>query len=683
MAAWIDTPALAHLTGTSERKCRRALELAHTHVRSTWRGATLTVRTLHGRGGRSGFRYEVLISSLPLDLQERLKASEKLAATSIEPVAASSAERDWWYLILNPALAHPKGSRERGAAISSILSRPLTDWTGKPTHPSERTLHRQINAYERHGIIGLARWHRKDKGKPKVILSFAWDKAAPFDDEIRQEIAWRLRDYIRGLYKDSAAFGIIARLSGEKLRDLSAAYLRRSHGIDCNPDEVFPGHAYKVPRGFIEAESRYRIVATFKSDRKAYEDNEKPRISRTASGMWPMELVVGDVHHLDIVMRREDGSTAWPKLIAWADQATRRVRVDVVLLDKATGIRNADVIRSYIAMTQDETWGMPHRLYLDHGSEYIWPEFVDDAMKLVRANTPGFMSSIHYFDRRSDSSIVRAKPYNAAAKLIEGIFGHLERHIFNTIFGWAGGNRMNKKTEKVGRPTKPFPGDIDALRKIIASYMTIYQDQKQTGDLRNRSPADAYRGAVQEGWQRITVDPNELRSVFAVEKGLKLRKSSFEFGTRKWKCDALTAHIGKNVTIHIPKFEEPSVIPVMDEAGALIGFAEPEEIFAVLDPRGAREAGRQALLKEKAVRQLDRSAPDVNTTEEIAKSAERVSALPAAPIAGTIKVNSEIAQRLAQDPEEREEQQHRLKQQEGRDRLAAFERASRIMGGRN
>lgn len=683
MKSYLGLPELAQLAGTSERAVEKAAARSVGSINYHWRGARLSVRTVRGRGGRSGLRYEVLVSSLPLDLQWRLKASEAVDTGALEFAPDGASEREWWHHILSPVLDHEKGSKARGQAIRDILSRPLTDWTGKPFSPSQRTIERQVKALEELGLAGLMPRRRADKGTSKVIVSQVWDKAAPFDDDMKKEVASRLRAYIRGLYKDGAKLGIISRLSGEKLRSLSGVYLRRSHGIDCVPDQFFPEEVCKVPRAFIEAESSLRAVATYNRDRKAYEDKERPRIQRTSAGMLPMDLVVGDVHHLDIVMCREDGSEAWPKLIAWCDQATRRVRVDVVLLEKGKGIRNADVIKSFIAMTQDETWGMPHMLYLDNGSEYRWPEFVDDALKLVRAHTPGFISSIEYFDRAEKSATVRAKPYNAAAKVIEGIFGHLEQNIFNTIPGWVGGDRMNKKTAKVGRPTQPFSGGIDELRHVISAHLTIYNSTAQKGDLRGRSPADVYRTALEGGWQRITIDPNELRSVFATEKPVKLLKGSFTYGNRLWTCDALTSHIGKTVLLRIPKFEEPCVVPVMDEAGDLIGFAAPAEVYGVLDPRGAVEANRRARLKQEAVRQLARTAPDVSTTEEIMKSAARVPALPAAPVAGRISVNSEVVQGLGEEPEEREERLHRELQRNERERVEALERNfKRISGGR-
>ncbi|MFC7663317.1 hypothetical protein ACFQWF_12070 [Methylorubrum suomiense] len=124
-----------------------------------------------------------------------------------------------------------------------------------------------------------------------------------------------------------------------------------------------------------------------------------------------MGLVLGDVHHTDTLIERADGTTATPKLIAWKDVGTRRVRWDVVLCDAGTSIRNADLIASFLNMVRDPAWGMSAMLYLDNGSEYLFAEFLKDAMQLT-----GFRGEL--LDH--GSPIVKARPYNAQAKgLIE------------------------------------------------------------------------------------------------------------------------------------------------------------------------------------------------------------------------------------------------------------------------
>jgi hypothetical protein len=69
---WISSDELSLVANISARKAHRALARSASAT-SPWRGAALIVREVHGRGGRSGVSYQVLASSLPTELQERLK----------------------------------------------------------------------------------------------------------------------------------------------------------------------------------------------------------------------------------------------------------------------------------------------------------------------------------------------------------------------------------------------------------------------------------------------------------------------------------------------------------------------------------------------------------------------------------------------------------------------------------
>lgn len=111
----------------------------------------------------------------------------------------------------------------------------------------------------------------------------------------------------------------------------------------------------------------------------------------------------------------------------------------------------ADIARSFFELCQ--AWGMPRKLYMDNGSEYKWDEMMDafrlfavmvqemevriesfealearfaaeDAGDEVREDeTPGRETSV----TPGGEAIVRAKPYSAAAKPVEGAFSALER----------------------------------------------------------------------------------------------------------------------------------------------------------------------------------------------------------------------------------------------------------------
>jgi hypothetical protein len=52
MSTWVDVATIANATRISRRKTRKALSRAYGDT-STWRGATLVVREVRGRGGRS------------------------------------------------------------------------------------------------------------------------------------------------------------------------------------------------------------------------------------------------------------------------------------------------------------------------------------------------------------------------------------------------------------------------------------------------------------------------------------------------------------------------------------------------------------------------------------------------------------------------------------------------------
>ncbi len=449
-----------------------------------------------------------------------------------------------------------------------------------------------------------------------------------------------------------------------------ASYKLRELTIEAGADGAaqLPDKVFQLPRRFIDVEKRYRKVAIFDRNRKAYED-AKPRIIRSRHGQLPNQIVVGDVHHLDIVMRRPDGSEAWPKAIAWLDLATNRIWLDLILLEKGEGIRNADVIQSFIRMVT--AWGMPQSLYLDNGSEYRWPEFVDDALRLV--------AHIDYNTEDRNSQVIRAKPYNASAKAIEGIFGILEQRYFRTLPGWAGGDRTNKRTHQVGKPTEPFPGDLSALGHAIGNCLSLYHITQQLGSLKGRSPTQVLEAAIASGWQRITIDAHELHTVFATDELRRPRQGYISFAGDKWTCRELQRFHGDRVIVRAPKFDDPAVLPLLEpDTRRIIGYATRATRYGILDPAGAREAAAMDRASRSGIRELRASAPPIDPNLDIARL---VSSLPApahAPIAGTIGIsgeNAEVARGLAETPAQRRERYQDKAEREHHSRLALIENA--------
>ncbi len=646
---WIPAETFAELAGISARKARFALARAMARSRP-WRGANLEVRCVRGRGGRSGLRYEVGVDSLPHALQERLKESLKPTSLPLfaELTPRRSAEREWWLRILGPLLGMSRG-RERAAAIDALAGRrDLADWRGLPIVLTPRTIHRRLQAYREQGALAFAPRVRADKGHAKVLISLAAETSIPFDDETWERIAHDLRTFIRGHWVEGATLKLIQGRSNLKFREL----IEVAGFSHCS---TLPQETFFVPRRFIEAERKYRHVHTLFRDRKTYEDN-RYRVSRSRAGMMPMDWVIGDVHPLDIVIIREsDGRPAHARLIGWLDCATNRLRADMVLCEPGTGIRNADVIKSFHRMVTDRAWGMPKTLYIDNGREYRFADNLNDALQLVAQLRGG--------DGRS-SRIAHAQPYNAAAKPIESMFAVLER-MLQDVPGHTGGDRLNKKTEHVGHPTKAFPGTLQQLAAIVGARILEMQMYPMRGALNGKSPRQAYDAAVAAGWQPVMVDDREILTVFATDLVRTITKGVISYDSRNWRCPELAHYFEKRVIARVPQFWRPDKLALLHiKTREPIGVAEPIGTIAFDDPAGARISRLADKDRQQAIRELGLSVPALDTVAEGFRTLSSMRPAGIAEPIATVGLSDEasnIARALSEPPAERETRQRQAR----------------------
>ncbi len=200
----------------------------------------------------------------------------------------------------------------------------------------------------------------------------------------------------------------------------------------------------------------------------------------------------GDVHPMDVLLPRPDGSTFTAKLACFQDWATNRIFVYPVFLEPREGVRQEHIAAAFIEMTQAPGWGLAQNLYIDNGKEYGCADLIADAMRL---NTQFRVLTDDKFDtfvQEPDRPVRRAQPYNAAAKAIEGMFGVLERTVYSALPGWIGGNRMVKKTANVGRAPVPYPhGKAEFLRDLNIA-LEAFETMPQSGQLNGRSPREVF-----------------------------------------------------------------------------------------------------------------------------------------------------------------------------------------------
>lgn len=593
---WLEVKSFAALAGIGPRRARRAL--ARCHIGNAWRGHCLSVTAEHGRGGRSGLSYRVSLQSLPDDLQAKWRerhpeitttetageAADSAASPALS-VAPADTGPEWLRRLelIRPALAHEPRSPERVAEI---------DMAARTHGMAGRTLRRWIAGYEARGIAGLTDRERANKGGRLVLVSRAWDRAMDgrLDNAAQERIAADLGRKLRSLW----AGGVPGWRHVGRLATAHLARLTRDAGFDLPDAELLALCA--VPRALVERERRYATVAVKDNDAKSFFDRQ-PRIRRDYSALKPLELVIGDVHPVDIYYRRDDDSLATPKLIAWLDAATNRIIGHAAFLEKGKGVRMAHVAASFAHLVQ--AWGMPGALYLDNGGEYNWSEFAADAMKLVK---------VYDEDRRT---VINAQPYNAPAKKIEGIFAVLERGPLAMIPGWIGGDRMAKKTHNVGREPEPFPGAKRELWDAIDRAIAYYNATPQPG-LEGRSPDQVWVAQVEAGWRPIAADMATLQTAFARTETRRLRQGGFTVAGQLYIHDALCQRPDLDtVTLRIPIFGDmrPAVYA---PDGEFLCHAEPETAYHPLDIDGAKESARRKALARQGVEDLRRGVTPVD-----------------------------------------------------------------------
>jgi hypothetical protein len=543
------------------------------------------------------------------------------------PSNKASAQILWWTHHLKPALFQPAGSAERAAAIEELISRPLLDWNNRPVRIGRSTAYRKLAELEEgRGMAGLARRRRRDTRKPKVVISRVWDNAVPFDDATKATIAENLKQQIRGLRAKKTNRKWVLALARQWLKGDTAAY-----GFRPNDPAEFD-RICTIPVKLYTAEARYEIVYDYTSDRDRF-DNQLPRGGkRTIIGMRPMQMVVADVHPIDIRVTRSDGSIGAARLLAFMDIATRRVWAEVLLVEADGGVRNTDVIQAFATMAADSSWGLPELFYCDNGSEYLFADHLGDALSL---------NGRYLGDDGRTSRVIRAIPYNASAKPIEAWFHRFESDHLRHVPGWHGGKLGAPKRPARGKLPAPFEGGFDAFVAAIKAHIAAYNSIAQYGELKGDSPAGRFAKHVAEGWRATVMDDRDLLTVFTRTETRVVRQHGISVDGRTWSMPELDAHFGSTVLVKIPVlgfgFNE---LWVGDEQGEFIGFATPDIRLAFNDARQALHSASRKQRTTAATHAMRRKVPDIDVGHRIVALADEQTPHAANDPAGVVSVGN-------------------------------------------
>lgn len=653
---YLSAESFATLADISVRAAQSALRNAV--AGKTWLGHRLGVRILEGVLGRGGKAYELFAPSLPPALYSKWitqKAKQPMpvppsvtltgAVFTRDPNAQNRTQKGLWIQsIIRPVLGLPRHTPERSTAIAEVLSREYTNPKGKKVRVSQSQLYVWLNRYEEKGFDGIRTKQRNDINQRRVLISSRWDKVCPLDEDKQREIAEELAMYVRSLWANGASgWRVIQRLASHKLEGLSLVA-----GWNALSEELKV--ACYLPRPFIEKHRSYGIVAIHDKDHKRFFDKYIPRIRRSRAGLMPMDVVVGDVHPIDICIHRLDGSIAYPRAICWHDVATNRLHATLVLLEKGEGIKQVDVASSFAAMCQE--WGLPLSLYLDNGSEYSWHEMMvafSEISRLAQGLRQEF--TVADLSKSADAKelvgeqrqIIRAKPYNAPAKPIEGLFSVIENTVLRMLPGWTGGDRLRAKTHNVGHAPLPYSGSWEKFHADFETALSFYHNTPQNGTMGGHSPSDVFRAHIDAGWTKTHVEEQVLLLAFAKEDTRKTQRGYVSWNGTEYFDEALLPLTGNTVIVRVA-IHDTRYAFVFDKARQLICAAEVAPVFGFLDTEGAKEQARRSKKVTRYISEKRENSCRLDLVEEMRYAVKAECPMPQAQIGMTVAISDQAMQ---------------------------------------
>ncbi|MEM7067404.1 MAG: Mu transposase C-terminal domain-containing protein [Pseudomonadota bacterium] len=606
----LSIPELADLAGVSRQAIHKTVVKSHSNSGYEWNGIKLKLELHLGQGGNSGKQYLVAIESLPEHLQERLRRSQMPLEAVPNPGQKKPekiTQELWWSHHLQRLLSETMSGSERKEAIMALTERTdLTDWHGRPIKLSRSQIYSHLKALREGGFGSQARRQRSDKGQRRCYVSRQYDASVPFDDGTLAEISHNLKQQVRGYLKRGTVFNQVRILTKEYLiKETITRGFNPSSGLSL--DEIC-----NIPHAFIREEKRYKNVYRFRKDKKAHYD-ASPSIMRNGSKLLPMEVVIADIHHGNWLIRRENGTTATAKLIAFMDWATRRVWCELIYFEKNGGVRNVDDYEGLARMWSHPAWGICQTLYVDNGGEYNFVELLNDAMQLA---FPAYQIG----KGQKHSHLIKALPYNSKAKPIEAWFGQ-----FNTFLrhaqGYIGDDRMKPKTDKIGKLPAPTP-TYEFAEAHFFKLLKAYEFFPQPG-FGDKSPAEIFGEFVKDGWAATLVDPADLAASISVRKRRKVRGDTVSVKGQIFHHNKLAAYDGETVIACVPKYHAFSEVRIEDAKGNFICNAASEIGYSPTDERGAKASFDRKRNFDQEMIKMDRETPNIDVSGELIDFAER------------------------------------------------------------
>lgn len=485
----------------------------------------------------------------------------------------------------------------------------------------------------------LKRKMRKDTGKTRISVTRKWDKHMKplLPDMQRQRVGENLTDHIRSLW----ASGVPGYVTAQRMAQMWL-FEETKRLLDITIDDAVLKDLCQVPRSRVEHERKFTMVHIHDKDKKLFHDKFTPNIKRNRDDLVPMQIVCGDVHPIDIGINRDNGTRAYPKAIAWQDMATNRLWVTIKLCQENESVTQGDIAQSYASMVQ--AWGIPLTLYLDNGKEYGGESIhqsINNLSQLVQKQLNMHMDMPEQ---------ITAIPYESQSKPIEGIFSILEQKYFSAIEGHVGGNRMDKKTQNMGKEPKPFPGTLADFHTAIDTALATYHVMPQKGNLAGDSPNTIYQKFIDKGWKTYTVDPQQLLFAFSQRGETRIVGTGtngagcITLKKERYYSDRLLEYTGLRLPIVVPKHDPRFLFVLPPGEFPICAVLDMSYDFYDKEGTGAKEKSRRKKELMRIIRDQKRHCDLLDLQNIYEDWVGHQPGTPETPLIGEIDTTEEIKQ---------------------------------------
>jgi hypothetical protein len=191
------------------------------------------------------------------------------------------------------------------------------------------------------------------------------------------------------------------------------------------------------------------------------------------------------------------------------------------------------------------------------------------------------------------------------------MFARLDRYVFSLLPGYAGPDRMAKKTQRVGKAPEAYPGDWEEFCTTVKNLIAAHNQQPIGGAWQDRSPAAWLEAKRQDGWRPATVDPVALDAAFCDHDSRRIDRGILKIRGTRFHHPAVSALPGRTaLDIALPW--RRGAAPLARVPGVGWVRLNPDPLFAAQWLEGARESDRRQKAQRHYVAGLSRQAPKLD-----------------------------------------------------------------------